>query len=348
MSILLPTGSRARRRSRGFSLIELLIGLVISMMGLAAVATMMMNFSKKRTSITQTLASQDNGVMALYRLERDIGQAGYALLPLQGCATIVNGASASFAPYPVQITDGGTGSPDVITVRGANPASGIPGTELDASSGTSMTSNQYNVRSSLGFSVNDIVAATQTCTMTPINSVAATALGYSYTTSTLPTSSATGYLVYFGQAGEFTNRQYAIGPSALTVADYPAFVTNNLVDNIVFMKAQYGLAGSITGSPATVSRWVSGATTLDGSNCLGTSVHPNCVVAVRVGVVARSASAGPETVDQPSSFAVLPQILSGATEIGAAVTYSVTAANSTVRYRAYSTIIPLKNVIWGR
>ncbi len=50
-------GSRSMRRSRGFSLIELLIGLVISMMGLAAVSTMMMNFSKKRTSIAQTLAA---------------------------------------------------------------------------------------------------------------------------------------------------------------------------------------------------------------------------------------------------------------------------------------------------
>jgi type IV pilus assembly protein PilW len=348
MRTFMRIGLQSQRRGRGFSLVELLIGLVISMMGLAAVSTMMMNFSKKRTSITQTLGAQDNGVMALYRLERDIGQAGYALLPLQGCATIVNGASAAFAPYPVQVQDGGTGASDVITVRGANPASGIPGTELDASSGTSMTSNQYNVRSSVGFSVNDIVAATQTCTMTPINSVATTVLGYNYTTSTLPNSSATGYLAYFGQPGEFTHRQYAVGPSALTVADYPAFVTSNLVDNIVFLKAQYGLAGSITGSPATVARWVSGATTLDGSNCLGTSVHPNCVVAVRVGVVARSVSAGPETIDQPSSFPVLPQIMSGATEIGAAVTYTVTAANTTVRYRAYSTIIPLKNVIWGR
>jgi hypothetical protein len=134
----------------------------------------------------------------------------------------------------------------------------------------------------------------------------------------------------------------------LTVADYPAFTTNTLVDNIVFLKAQYGLASSISGSPATVARWVSGATTLDGTTCVGTSVHPACVVALRVGLVARSASSGPETIDQPNPLPVLPQILSGVTEIGAAVTYSIPAGGTTVRYRAYSTIIPLKNVIWGR
>lgn len=336
-----------RRRNRGFSLIELLIGVVISMMGLAAVSVMMMNFSKKRTSITETLSAQDNGVMALYRLERDMGQAGYGLMPLLGCATIANGASPTFTPWPVQITDGGTGVSDTLAVKGTNPASGVPGTELDSSSGSSMTSVQYNVRSTAGFSVNDIVVSTLACAMTSISSVGATSLGYTYATA-LPTSTAAGYLAYFGQPGEFFNRQYGIAASGLTVADYPAFTTNTLVDNIVFLKAQYGLAATISGSPATVVRWVSGATTLNGSNCVGSSVHPACVVALRIGVVARSASAGPETVDQPNPLTVLPQIGSSPTPIGESVTYAIPTGGATVRYRPYSTIIPLKNVIWGR
>ena len=347
MSTPMKAGMRLRGRSRGFSLIELMIGVVISMMGLAAVSVMMMNFSKKRSSITETLSAQDNGVMALYRLERDVGQAGYGLMSLQSCATIANGASPSFTPWPVQITDGGTGVSDTLAVKGTNPASGVPGTELDTSSGTSMNSVQYNVRSSAGFAINDIVVSTLACAMTSVTSTAATSLGYTYG-SVLATSSAAGYLAYFGQPGEFFNRQYGIATTGLTVADYPAFTTNTLVDNIVFLKAQYGLASSISGSPATVARWVSGATTLDGTTCVGTSVHPACVVALRVGLVARSASSGPETIDQPNPLPVLPQILSGVTEIGAAVTYRMPAGGTTVRYRAYSTIIPLKNVIWGR
>ena len=347
MSTPMKAGMRLRGRSRGFSLIELMIGVVFSMMGLAAVSVMMMNFSKKRSSITETLSAQDNGVMALYRLERDVGQAGYGLMSLQSCATIANGASPSFTPWPVQITDGGTGVSDTLAVKGTNPASGVPGTELDTSSGTSMNSVQYNVRSSAGFAINDIVVSTLACAMTSVTSTAATSLGYTYG-SVLATSSAAGYLAYFGQPGEFFNRQYGIATTGLTVADYPAFTTNTLVDNIVFLKAQYGLASSISGSPATVARWVSGATTLDGTTCVGTSVHPACVVALRVGLVARSASSGPETIDQPNPLPVLPQILSGVTEIGAAVTYSIPAGGTTVRYRAYSTIIPLKNVIWGR
>lgn len=74
-------GRAIMRRQRGFNLIELMIGLAISLMGLAAVSGVMMTFSKKRTAITQSMATQDNGVMALYRLERDISQAGYGLAP---------------------------------------------------------------------------------------------------------------------------------------------------------------------------------------------------------------------------------------------------------------------------
>ena len=284
------------RRQRGFNLIEMLIGLVISMMGLAAVSAVMMTFSKHRTAITQTLATQDNGVMALYRLERDISQAGYGLRPA-GCTTVVDGAN-SFVPYPVVIGDGGAGSSDTLTIQGTNPASGIPGTELSVSGGNTMTSNQYNVRSSVGFSVNDRVVATTfmpTCTMTTVTSVTATAIGFTPALSATP---APGYLAYFGAAGEYFNRRYAVGATALTVADYPAYAANNLVDDIVFLKAQYGMADTAT--TTVVTSWVSGATALTASNV-------GRVIAIRVGVVARSAEREKEVIDQPNPLPVFPE-----------------------------------------
>ena len=140
------------RQQRGFNLVELMIGLTISLMGLAAVASMMMTFSKNRGSVAQTQAAQDNGVMALYRLERDISQAGYGLMDLQGCTpTIVNGdgTNPSFSPLPISIGFVGTGVSDTILVQGTNPVSGIPGTELSSptAGGNTMTAGQFNVRS---------------------------------------------------------------------------------------------------------------------------------------------------------------------------------------------------------
>ncbi|MCK9388812.1 MAG: PilW family protein [Sulfuritalea sp.] len=334
------------RRQRGFNLIELLIGLTISLMGLAAVSSIMMTFSKKRGAITQTMSTQDNGVMALYRLERDISQAGYGLAPLQSCTTVVHGVN-TFVPYPVIIGDGGTGVSDTITVQGTNPASGIPGTELTVSGGNTMTTSAYNVSSAVGFSVDDMVVATNflpTCTMTRVTAVntGSTPNTISYTPA-LAANSTAGYLTYFGTSSssgatllEFFSRTYAVGATAMTVGDYPAYTAANLVDDIVFLKAQYGLAATTTST--TVTSWVSGATALTSSNV-------GRVIAIRVGVVARSSARENEAIDQPNPLPIFSEMAdsSGGTD---AVTFTIPDTRS--RYRAYSTIIPLKNVIWTR
>jgi type IV pilus assembly protein PilW len=327
------------RRQRGFNLIELLIGLTISLMGLAAVSSMMMTFSKKRGVITQTMATQDNGVMALYRLERDVSQAGYGLAPLQGCTTVIDGAN-SFVPYPVIITDGGAGVSDTILVQGTNPLSGIPGTELAVNGVNTMTGAAYNVASALGFSVNDRVVATNflpNCTLTSVTAIntGVTPNTLSYTPA-LATSSVAGYLVYFGAAGEFFSRRYAVGATAMTVGDYPAFTAANLVDDIVFLKAQYGMADTVAST--TVTRWVSGATAL-------TSANVGRVVAIRVGVVARSSARENETIEQPNPLPVF-QELADSSATTDAVSFAIPDTRS--RYRAYTTIIPLKNVLWTR
>ncbi|MBK7687332.1 MAG: PilW family protein [Rhodocyclaceae bacterium] len=342
------------RQERGFNLVELMIGLTISLMGLAAVASMMMTFSKNRGSVAQTQAAQDNGVMALYRLERDISQAGYGLMDLQGCTpTIVDGDAVipSFSVLPITIGFVGTGVSDTILVQGANPISGIPGTELSSpiAGGNTMTTVQFNVRSGVGFAVNDRVATdalAPNCSLVTVTSVtdvpangaipAYTAIGY---TPALTATTAAGFLANFGAGPvprDFYSRQYAVGLSGLTVADYPLYVTSNLVDNIVFMKAQYGLAS--TTSSTTVTSWVSGATAINSTNI-------QRVIALRVGVVARSTKREDDEIDQPNP---LPLFNEKADSTGGVDAVSFTIPDMHMRYRAYSTIIPLKNVIWTR
>ena len=70
--------SRSSRRAAGFSLVELMIGLVI---GMVAIVVMMQVFSVsegyKRTT-TGGDDAQNNGAIALYGLQRDIQQSGKA------------------------------------------------------------------------------------------------------------------------------------------------------------------------------------------------------------------------------------------------------------------------------
>ena len=329
-----------------------MIGLTISLMGLAAVASMMMSFAKNRGTLAQAQSAQDNGVMALYRLERDLGQAGYGLWNLQACDSIINGngASPAISPIPVIIGDGGAGVSDTITIQGTNPASGNPGTELSPATagGNTMTGSQFNVRSSLGFAVGDRVvtnALAPSCTLVTVNSVGAsvtaggsTTAAIGYDTPTLSTSANPGFVAYFGTggtAGEFFSRIYAVGLTGITVGDYPAYTTSNLVDGIVFMKAQYGL--SATAASQTVTRWVSGATAINSANA-------QLVKAIRIGVIARSAKREDGEIDQPNPLPLFDEKPDAAGLVDA-VSFTVPDLNA--RYRAYSTIVPLKNALWN-
>lgn len=385
------------RKHHGFSLIELMIGITISLLGLAAVSGIMMTFSSKRSSITSTLAAQDSGVMALYRMERDITQAGYGLMHLQRCVTI-NDAAASFNPYPFAIGDGGASASDTLIVQYANTRSGSPGTELTADgSGMTVAANQYNLLSAAGFEVLDHVVSsvgaptckitritgTRKCTLTsagPPKAYACATATYAagppagvttatdtqtgnkpqewigHDTAGVTSSASSGYLANLGKAGEFIRREYSIANGALMLREYDGTnaeglsAANVLVNDIVFMKAQYGLApttwnGSVCVRAAdTVTSWVNGSQLINEQNSCG-------VIAARVGLVARAAYRESTAVELANGNAleVLPAALDeNGTEMTAAVTYDPGADRTRYRHRIYSTTIPLKNVIWTR
>ncbi|MBP7081338.1 MAG: PilW family protein, partial [Rhodocyclaceae bacterium] len=199
-------------------------------------------------------------------------------------------------------------------------------------------------RSPAGFAVDDRVvtnALAPNCSLVTVTGVAVispTSAAISYTPALSATTTA-GFLANFGPltggpAGSFFSRTYGVGLTSLTVGDYPAYTTSNLVDGIVFMKAQYGLSANATSS--TVLQWVSGATVINSSNV-------DRVVALRIGVVARSTKREDGEIDQPNPLPLFDEKAATGTD---AVTYAVPDLNA--RYRAYSTIVPLKNMIWTR
>ena len=349
-------------RARGFSLIELMIGMVIAMMGLAAVSSMMITFSKKRSSVTQTMGAQDNGVMALYRLEKDLAQAGYGMMPLQGCTSISDGVNA-FVPSPAIITDGGSGT-DSLQISYISSNSGLFGSERVDAGGfllsvatpvadpavPATTVTTFPVRSTVGFTPRNLAAVpaqqgdrvvlAPTSTQSTMVCVLTTLIGAN-TAAAGVAGASNGYV---GNLGSFSSNLYAINGTSLQLTEFGA-AANNLVDDIVFLKAQYGVAASAAST--TVAAW-QGATPAD----------IRTIVAIRVGVVARSALRENETVDAPATITVLPATGGVSTVASPAagqcatdgVTFEVkcTVPDTRYRYRAYSTMIPLRNVMWTR
>lgn len=347
---------------RGFSLIELMIGMVIAMMGLAAVGSMMMTFSKKRSTVTQTMGAQDNGVMALYRLEKDLAQAGYGLMPVQRCTSISDGTNA-FVPSPVVINDGGS-APDGLQINYISSNSGLFGAERVDAGGFSLTVasavtdpaapattvSTFPVRSTVGFTPRNLAATPAAqgdlVVLAPTDSQGAIActLTRLIAVSTVSAGVAAATNGYVGNLGSFSSNIYAINGTTLQLTEFSA-AANNLVDDIVFLKAQYGVAASAAST--TVATWQS-----------ATPADIKTIVAVRIGVVARSALRENETIDAPATLSVLPATVGVSTVAspgsglcatdGISHEVKCTVPDTRYRYRAYSTIVPLRNVMWTR
>jgi type IV pilus assembly protein PilW len=117
------------RREAGFSLVELMVGMVI---GLIAIVVMFQVFSvteSQRRTTTGAGDAQQNGSTALFIMERDVRMAGYGFSywPLLGCKGHgfyrKTGTAFDFTLAPVLVTDGGAKGSDTVTFMYGNPDS---------------------------------------------------------------------------------------------------------------------------------------------------------------------------------------------------------------------------------
>ena len=111
---------RFPRSSRGFTLVELMVGVLIGLIGTIVIFQVFaVSESQKRTTAGSSDAQQ-NGVFSLFQIERDVRMAGYGInhMPLLGCK--INGwyepggTGFEFKLVPVEIINGAAGAPDVI------------------------------------------------------------------------------------------------------------------------------------------------------------------------------------------------------------------------------------------
>ena len=125
---------RAGHASAGFSLVDVMVGMVIGLIGMIVVFQSFNTFEAQKRTTTQANDAQEHGLMAIASIERDIRLAGYGLYyagwPLcngyrQWTAA---GAETVNAFMPAVLTNGATNTPDSITLTystsgfGATPA----------------------------------------------------------------------------------------------------------------------------------------------------------------------------------------------------------------------------------
>ena len=75
----MPTRSPSspRRRARGLSLVEILVGVAIGLIGIVAIFQAVAVWSKHTATTTSGGDAQVAGTLALFNIERDLKQAGH-------------------------------------------------------------------------------------------------------------------------------------------------------------------------------------------------------------------------------------------------------------------------------
>jgi type IV pilus assembly protein PilW len=368
--------STAAARQRGFSLIELMVGMLVSLLCMLAIMAAFAVYEGKKRTTTSGNDAQQNGSYALYTLERQLRTAGSSIVQgynygLWGCpvtayTTIPTGKiqtlpaqSALPSPFtssgwplttrlvPVLIASGGS-NPDVIGVVGGNSALQV---FKIAIAGTPTTSS-VAVGNSLGIMTGDYLLGTLsdgTCALAHLTS-SSTATQVSGTTLTLDAanSPATGlqkatYLFDAGAAPMFT--LFGIDASTNSLVSYDllqrpvngqAAAVTPIADGIVQMKALYGIQTS-TGISWVQPTGTYSIDTLTASSSAASSAMGQ-IKAIRIAIIAQS------RLPERSSdyFNKDPIVLFQ--DLDTALQYTFTP-NTQYRYQVYDTTIPVRNAL---
>jgi type IV pilus assembly protein PilW len=325
-----------RRAEQGFSLVELMVGVVIAM---AAVVVVMQVFQVSEGSRRTTGGSDDAqtvGAIALTSLQRDLRQAGDGLsnLNMLACTlTLSAGKSVTnLAPVTINHADipAGDAGTDTLLIVYSNGRSSPEGVPINTVSGA-----VYNVTVGGSFRRDDRVIATPQTRAAPclltMTSVTGAPTGSDLPLSAGSPTDANGTLYNWGEAPRVT--AFAVRNGRLTHCDFmtqdcrsaAAANWSEIADGIVSLRAEYG-------RDLTVPRDASVDTydqTTPTSAC-GLSR----ITALRLVLVARSGQMEKADLAIPAPTWAA----------GASAPITLTGDWKRYRYKTFETTVPLRNV----
>lgn len=364
---------RQALKQKGFSLIELMVGLVIGLLATLVIVNVFSIFEGQKRITTGNSDAQTNGAIALFNLQRDVQLAGYGL-PVYGsdfspfnCPinTTVDhdnvAGTAAIGLSPIVITNGnGANGSDTISIHYGDSMKG--GIAVDIIAGTAAPVAW--VDTNIGCALNDVALVINqptpggalNCSMMRVGGV--TAAGVTPVKVTL--SASTNVVVGSSLAclGVWNEIQYAVTANQLTrsgavTAGVPSVTAVSIVPDIVNMQAQYGI--SATANSNQVTQWVEPTGVWANTATTPALADRNRIKAVRIAIVARNGKLETTNVTQQCSAVNAANPTGLCAWDGAAagsdapvIDLSADANWQRYRYRVYESIIPVKNIIWSR
>lgn len=349
-------------KQAGFSLVELMVGLVIGLLATLVIMQTFSAFEGQKRSTTGTADAQTNGTIALMHLQRHLQTAGYGLpMPNADFDTNVLRCTNLNNIFPVDIVDGASGNAgDSITVRYSTTAAGAVPIEI---------LNPSNATATPGMVVTNNIG----CGSDQEMSQAAYDAKYRDPSDSTDSNAPNNVMIYRGNtcaiaevaeqptnAGSISSIRLASAPAAISplgVGDklacmgnylgYVIDVQNNelrvdgdpIVSEVVSMQAQYGISNSAGNNQVT--SWVDPV----GTWAAPSVAERNRIKAIRVALVLRN---GLREKTQVTTAA--PQVAlwttGGSSNMAMSVAHLPDWQN--YRYRTFGTTVPLRNIIWSR
>lgn len=369
-------GSAAR--SMGLSLVELMVGMVISLICVLGMMSAFAVYEGRKRTVTSGSDAQQNGLYSLFELERQIRTAGSGMTQgfnygLWGCSITAYGDSsrklpratampAAFAAWPsttpvkmravpLLIASGGNDSagharPDTLAVVGGNPAITVFRASVTGAAGTSAVT----LDNSFGFAASDYVLATTSageCSLARIASASSSGGPLSLSAADTPPAGLTVNGNVFDLGPRPAISLYGVDAAAGTLVAYDALGRDGaapvtIADGIVQLKALYGVDSD---GDDVVDTWVqpTGDWAIDKLSAdQGAAAAAFAKIkAVRIAVVAQSLL--PERAADYTGASTLT--LFG--DLAAGLRYTV-GLQPQYRYKVYDTVIPIRNAIIAR
>lgn len=330
--------------SRGFSLIELMVGLTLGMIGMLIVAKVLEVSGKYQSTITAAGESQAIGNLSLYTIERELKQAGFGIATptLLGCQLTgydnTRAVAISRTLYPVEITAAATADDsDALSVAyGTSEMRMGPVTLTAAYNGTDADidiQNRFGFVAGDYFIVGQLTTPATPCVLGQVSDIPATSVTAITHDNSYRYNKSGGLLVnfsanvgeFYGLGRRFNFNTYSVNASKQLIQQ-SALTGNSLVisDNVLAFKARYG---HDTDANGTIDTWDAVIPT--------TSAGWSATTNVRMGLAVKNPQRDAATVTASPLF-LWPN--------GPSVALS--AEDQHYRYRTYNVVVPLRNLIW--
>jgi len=374
-----------RARQAGFSLIELMVAVVVSLIGTIVIFQVFGIFEGQKRTTTSAGDAQQSGLLALVSLERDARMGGFGLsyAPLLGCNVVAYDSTGArdftFPLLPLQITDGAAGGPDTVTFSYGSSNTLVAPTKLTINSAVGALFSKIDTP--YGYRVNDLVVIGEVgknCSMRQVTAVAPAGNPDQINHDPGVRYNKTGGLTVAYTAWDNTalsgGRFYSLGAGP-TVSTYTvgredgnaalpseqlmlanliqSGAASPIVDGIVQLQAQYGLDDNGDGIIQS-TEWREPCAAVSqlrkgvapGACAAATATDWSRVLAMRIAVVARSIQ--PEKPD-PVTLVCNTTTAAPTWAGGTIVLTGYAGADPNwqcYRYRIFETKVPLRNLIW--